>query len=112
MPDQRVLVKVRQLLERSSGDGRSPGPSDYSDRHGQEVYRLYRLYAALVRELNEAAQRPEMRVAVEPYEQGLMLTIADPKVNYRRQSIIPATLEPYFSGLIASLGLAAAAPPA
>lgn len=106
MPDQRVLAKVRQLLEREAGSGRNPGPTDYSDRHGQEVYRLYRLYAALARELGEAAQRPEMRVAVEKHEHGLMLTIADPKVNYRRQSLIPTALEAYFNGLIASLGLA------
>lgn len=112
MPDQRVLAKVRQLLERETGADRSPGPADYGDRHGQEVYRLYRLYAALARELGEAAQRPEMRVAVERQERGLMLTIADPKVNYRRQSLIPLALEPYFSGLIASLGLGPGGPAA
>ena len=107
MPDARVLNRVRNLLEREDASGRNRPVPEASETKSQEVYRLYRLYAAVSRELGEAALRPEVMVSAERVDRGLLLTIADPRVNYRRQSLAPPPLDAYFVGLLERLGLPA-----
>ena len=55
MPDARVLTRVRTLLERDELTSRNRPVPEVSETKSQEVYRLYRLYAAVSRELGEAA---------------------------------------------------------
>ena len=105
MPDARVLTRVRTLLERDELTSRNRPVPEVSETRSQEVYRLYRLYAAVSRELGEAATRPEVMVRAERQDGGLLLTIADPRVNYRRQSLAPPPLDAYFIHLLERLGL-------
>ncbi|MCA1906635.1 MAG: hypothetical protein LDL11_08620 [Desulfarculus sp.] len=105
MPDSRVLTRVRHLLERDQISSRDRPVPEVNETRSQEVYRLYRLYAAVSRELGEAATRPEMVVRAERRDGGLLLTIADPRVNYRRQSLAPPPLDAYFIRLLERLGL-------
>ena len=105
MPDARVLTRVRNLLERDDLSSRNRPNPEVSETRSQEVYRLYRLYAAVSRELGEAATRPEVVVRAERMDGGLLLTIADSRVSYRRQSLAPPPLDAYFIRLLEQLGL-------
>jgi hypothetical protein len=101
-----MLERVRRLLEDPETPSRNRFFDEFAGEEGQRVFRLYRIYLSLWEELGEAAGRPEVRVAAEPVAEGVMLTVEDPKVAYRRRCLVPSELQAVFGRRLASLGLA------
>ncbi|MGD9124591.1 MAG: hypothetical protein PVG60_05830 [Desulfarculaceae bacterium] len=98
-----VLAEVLGLLSAAEHQSRNRNFEDFTSQNGKRVLRLYRLYHALLKELEEAAARPEIRVSSKPDSQGLMLSLEDPKVSYRRTCLVPWELAPFFQDKLKAL---------
>jgi hypothetical protein len=103
--NSQLLERVRRLLEDAEAPSRNRYFEEFAGEEGQRVFRLYRIYLSLWEELGRAADRPEVRVAAAAEPGGLLLTVEDPKVAYRRQCLVPRELAPAFDQRLASLGL-------
>ena len=110
MGNGEVLERVRSLLAGEGRQSRNQGFAEFSDREGQEVMRLYRLYVSLAQELRAAAERPDVRVLASRQEGGLRLEVRDPKVSYRRSCHIPPSLVGHFLKVLAQMGPRPAGP--
>lgn len=100
-----VFDKVLALLEGGPTTSRNQGFDAFSSLEGRRIFRLYRLYRSLVKELEEAAGRPEVRVWVQHQGEELWLELEDPKVAYRRRSLVPGPLAAHFRRRLSELGL-------
>ena len=97
--------QVLSLLMEDYPPSRNRDFDRFKSPQGQRVYRLYRIYLSLLAELEEAVDRPEVKVNIKREGEGYRLLIEDPKVAYRRNCLVPLSLaEPFFERLKA-LGL-------
>lgn len=103
--DATILQQVLKLLENGSGLGRNRNFASFEGPQGERVQRLFRLYASLARELEEAAQRPEVVITMHDEATGeLRLELCDPRVAYRRVNLVPAPLAGYFRRRLGAAG--------
>ena len=97
--------QVLRLLMEDYPPSRNRNFDRFKGTEGQRVYRLYRIYLSLLAELEEALDRPEVRVSIERQSDGYLLLIEDPKVAYRRNCLVPLSLAEPFLERLRALGL-------
>jgi len=103
--DHYILERVLGLLMEEHPPSRNRSFDRFSEPDGQRVYRLYRIYLSLLAELEEAVERPEVRVSFSRETDGYRLLIEDDKVSYRRNCLVPSVLAEPFLERLRALGL-------
>ncbi len=91
-----IHSQVLELLLDKEAPSRNQDFERFSGPQGQRIYRLYRIYLSLLAELEQASQRPEVRVSLSREEGGYYLVIEDPRLAYRRNCLLPLELAPAF----------------
>jgi len=97
--------RVLTLLMEDYPPSRNRNFDRFKGPEGQRVYRLYRIYLSLLAELEEAMERPEVKVNINREGDGYRLLIEDPKVAYRRNCLVPLALAEPFLERLRALGL-------
>lgn len=97
--------RVLTLLMEDYPPSRNRNYDRFKGPQGQRVYRLYRIYLSLLAELEEAMERPEVKVNINREGDGYRLLIEDPKVAYRRNCLVPLALAEPFLERLRALGL-------
>jgi hypothetical protein len=101
----QVWAQVRHLLLGQTDSSRNRRYLEFASPDGQRVLKLFRQYQSLLLELEQAAARGDMEVSAKQEPSGLMLSVKDPKVNYRRACQVPPPLADLFWKRLTELGL-------
>jgi hypothetical protein len=101
----QVWTQVRHLLQGQSETSRNRRYLEFASLDGQRVLKLFRQYQSLLLELEQAAARGDMEVSAKQEPTGLMLSVRDPKVSYRRACQVPPPLADLFWDRLKELGL-------
>lgn len=97
--------QVLSLLKEDFPPSRNRNFDRFKGKEGQRVYRLYRIYLSLLAELEEAMDRPEVKVSIKREDDTYRLVIEDPKVSYRRNCMVPLALAEPFLERLSAMGL-------
>ena len=101
-----LMGQVRSLLENEGPTARNRDYDNFASQEGKRVFRLFRLYTAVLAELDQAASSSDLRVSALRQEDGLRLVVENPRVAYRRTTLIPLELEAPFLRRLREMGLA------
>jgi hypothetical protein len=101
----KIHDQVLSLLLEDYPPSRNRNYDRFKGTEGQRVYRLYRIYLSLLAELEEAMDRPEVKVSISREADAYRLVIEDPRVAYRRNCLVPLSLAEPFLERISTMGL-------
>jgi hypothetical protein len=104
--EAEIMARVLVMLKSEEAPSRNGAFQDFAGPQGQRVFKLFRIYQALVEEMTEAVRRPHMAVNARRRQGALELEVVNPKVAYRRLCPIPTELTAFFVERLRELGVA------
>ena len=94
--DPKTLTEVLDLLRMPQAFSRNQNLARFSGDAGKRVWRLYRVYLSLLRDLEKAAAEPETTVMARGKDKGLRIEMTNQRLHWRRINVVPQTLVPFF----------------
>ncbi len=96
--DPKTLTEVLDLLSMPQAFSRNQNLARFSGDAGKRVWRLYRVYLSLLRDLERAVGEPETMVSARGNGKGngLRIEMANHKLHWRRINVVPQALVPLF----------------
>jgi hypothetical protein len=105
MMPESLLHQVNRLLETKPPVSRNRDFKIFDHGEGKRLFKLYRLYLSILRELEDAAYTPGMRVSSGRTPEGLELVLSNPGLAYSRHCLIPTEISHHFEKALKRLGV-------
>lgn len=94
--DPKTLTEVLDLLSLPQAVSRNRNLSRFSGETGLRLWRLYRVYLSLLRDLRRAADDPDITVKATANGGGLRVEVYNERLHWRRINDVPQALAPFF----------------
>lgn len=104
--DPKTLTEVLDLLSLPQAVSRNRNLARFSGDSGLRVWRIYRVYLSLLRDLEKAVFEPEIKVLATQNGEGLRIEMFNKRLRWRRINDIPQILIPFFRQRLDGLKLA------